>query len=146
MAALGAGAGVGVLVSRGRAHRDRPARPASEAERALVAPLAVGAPLDDYQVREIHAVEKGVLRVVLARDAASVNLDVALAGPGANRALASAGPYAIFYSLKNAPDADGQRLAKALAAVIQPNAALPPPPGLTTFEPQQPPPQQPPSH
>jgi hypothetical protein len=139
VAAMIAAGAAAVIIWRVRTEAAQPstARPASAAELALIAPLTVGSPLEDYQVREVHAVENGFVRVVCARDGAVVQLDIALGGGGGpNRALASAGQYSIYYSLQNAPDADGQKLAKALAAAMQPNGALPPPPGLTTFEPK----------
>jgi hypothetical protein len=121
----------GLWVSR---DHGRGPMPISDAEAALIAPLKAGAALEDYQVREVHGVTHGYERLVCTRGAGVVQLDVALAGD--TRAPATAGRYAIFYSLKDAPDADGQKLAKALAAIVLTHAENPPPPGMTVFTPR----------
>src|SRR4051812_33082616 len=121
--------GIGVLIGVGYAtnllgtHKPGPRVPAPEPpppptadELALVAPLAPGAPLEDYTIAEIYRVDPGVMRVLCTKDAGRVQLDISLAGDG--RAPVNIGPYAIFYAIDKAPDADGQRLAKALAAKI----------------------------
>jgi hypothetical protein len=110
-------------------------RTAGAAELALIAPLAPGSALEDYTISAVHPVENGVLRVVCVRDKSRVQLDIALPGSGA-LAAADAGRYAIFYSLDNAPEAEGQRLAKALAKNI--HNEVPTPPGLTQFVPHVP--------
>lgn len=141
--AFGVGAGLGYLIAHEPAPppgRDgggtpRP-RPAGAAERALLAPLREGSPLGDFEVKSIGAVnEQGVLRVVCAGDRAEVRLDIALLADDGPEPPAVAGRYAIFYSLKNATPEDGERLAAALAAVLNANAAAPIPPGLAPFTP-----------
>ncbi len=110
--------------------------PAGPAELALVSPLAEGSDLvAGFVVREIHGVERGYVRVVCAHDRAIVKLDVALADPEGTLPPASAGRYAIFYSLRGAAPEDGERLAKKLAKVIDAHLAVDPPPGMTTFTP-----------
>jgi hypothetical protein len=117
------------------------APPAGPAELALIAPLVPGGALLDFAVREIRAVDRGRLRVVCVKDKAVVRLDVALLDPEGVLPPASAGRYAVFYSLRGATPEDGERLAHKLARVIEPNAAKgPPPPGMTTFTPDQRPP------
>ena len=74
------------------------------------------------------------MRVVVARKDAVVRLDIALADPEGPVPPATAGRYAIFYSLRGATPDDGERLAKKLAAAISRNGA-PPPAGMTTFTP-----------
>ena len=74
------------------------------------------------------------MRVVFARKDAVVRLDVALVDPEGPVPPATAGRYAVYYSLRGATPEDGERLAKKLAGVIARNAA-PPPAGMTTFKP-----------
>jgi hypothetical protein len=113
-------------------------RPAGPAELALVAPLMPGSSLLDFTVREIHAVDRGRLRVVCGKDKAVVRLDVALLdAEGAVVPPASAGRYAVFYSLRGGAPEDGDRLARALAHLIGAHASAPPPPGMTTFTPEE---------
>jgi hypothetical protein len=116
-----------------------PSRAAGPAELGLLAPLTPGSVLGGFTVREIHAVEHGLLRVVCARDKKDkevVRLDVALAAPEGALPPATAGRYAIFYSLRGAMPEDADRLANELAAVIKGNAAAPAPAGMTTFTPE----------
>lgn len=120
------------------AGRQRP-RPAGPAERALVAPLAEGSALDDYEVREIHAVgPEGAMQVVCAKGRSVVRLSVALLTPATEEGPeppAVAGRYAIFYSLRGASPEEGERLARALAEVLSKNDAAPAPPGMAPFAP-----------
>jgi hypothetical protein len=113
-----------------------PPRPAGPAELALVAPLAPGSDLIGFTVREIRAVERGRLRVVCVKDKAVVRLDVALLDPDGALPPASAGRYAVFYSLRGAAPEDGDRLSRKLARILEAHAAAPPPPGMTTFTPE----------
>ncbi len=110
-------------------------RTASKDELAFIAPIAPGALLEQYKIEEVHPVENGVLRVVCAKDKARVQLDVALQGENV-RPASYTGRYAIFYSLENAPESDGQLLAKALAGHV--HSEMPPPPGMTVFVPHNP--------
>jgi hypothetical protein len=108
---------------------------AGAAELSLVAPLVPGSKLGGFVIREIRGVERGRERVVCAHDDAVVRLDVMLADPEGTLPPATAGRYAVFYSLRGATPEDGERLARKLAAVITANAAAPEPPGMTTFTP-----------
>lgn len=101
-----------------------------------MAPLVPGARLGGYEVREIHAIEGGQLTLVCAKDRATVRLSIALAADEGPAPPATAGRYAVFYSLRNAPPEDGERLAKALADVLGKHTDLPPPAGLTAFSPK----------
>ena len=117
------------------------ARPAGSAELALVAPIVPGGVLLDFAVREIRAVDRGRLRVVCVKDKAVVRLDVALLDPEGALPPATAGRYAVFYSLRGATPEDGERLARKLARVIEAHASTPPPPpGMSTFTPDERPP------
>lgn len=115
----------------------RPLIPATGAELALLAPVVPGSALLDFTVREIHAVDRGRLRVVCVKDKAVVRLDVALLDPEGTVPPASAGRYAVFYSLRGAAPEDADRLARKLARLIEPHASAPPPPGMTTFTPDE---------
>ncbi len=110
--------------------------PAGSSELRLLAPLAPGSVLGGFTIREIRGVEQGTLGVVCARGKEQVRLDVALADPEGALPPATAGRYAIFYSLRGAVPEDGDRLAQDLAAVITVNAAAPTPGGMTTFTPE----------
>jgi hypothetical protein len=110
-----------------------PPQRASEAERAFLRPLTEGRSLGGFQVRELRPVEKGSLRIVCERDGARVNLDIALLGPESPSPPAMAGPYAVYYSLERASQADGERLARELEKILTANAAVPPPPGLQPY-------------
>jgi hypothetical protein len=112
----------------------RAAAPGSP-ERALVAPLEPGASLAGFDVRSISVVEAGVLTLECARGPRSIRLYVALEG-GPVPAAVTCGRYAVFYSTGEASgfrDPDGERLAKALAAVLERHRELPPPDGLRRF-------------
>jgi hypothetical protein len=102
-----------------------------------VAPLAAGSTFGGFTVRAVHGVHDGVFRVVCAKDKAVVRLDVALLddSDGAPSPPATAGRYAIYYSLRGATPEDGEQLATRLARVIRNNASAAVPPGLAPFKP-----------
>jgi hypothetical protein len=118
-----------------RAAGSAPAPPSS-AERALVAPLAPGSDLAGFSVREIRGVEGGVMRVVCVKGKAEVRLDLALADEEGPTPPAVAGRYAVFYAVERATPEEGEKLAKALAKVVEKNAAAPPPAGMAPFTPR----------
>jgi hypothetical protein len=101
-----------------------------------VAPLAPRDDLAGFTVIEIQGVDRGRMRVVLAKGAAEVRLDVALADPDARLPpAATAGKYAIFYSVHAASPEEGERLAQKLGALVSAHASEPAPPGMTVFTP-----------
>ncbi|MRG90758.1 hypothetical protein [Polyangium spumosum] len=112
-----------------------PPRPAGPAELALVAPLAPGSSLDGFTVREILAVRDGVLTLVCEKDRSVVRLSIALAADDGPTPPAVAGKYAIFYSARRGDPAEAERLAKALAALLEKHPDVPAPPGMTSFVP-----------
>jgi|GEM_PF-2757235 len=132
LVALGVGAALGYVLTheRGpsRPKSVKPASPAGPAELALIAPLAVGSTVDGYELRTVDAVHDGVEVLTFARGASIVRIEIALDSP---EAPATAGRYAVFYSLADGsvPEADGQMLAKTVAAALQREA--PTPAGLT---------------
>lgn len=102
-----------------------------------MAPLAKGSELGGYQVRAIHGVQDGFMRVVLVKDGATVRLDVALASDDGPTPPATAGKYAVFYSLKGAVPEDGVALAQKLAKIIEGRKDAPAPKGMTKFVPKE---------
>jgi len=140
---VGIGAGLGYLIAHEPAPQRGGAPPvkrpaAGPAELALLAPLGPGSALLDFEVAEIHAVgDEGTLRVVCGRGEAIVALDVGLVAEAGPSPPARAGQYAIFYNtLKSATPREGERLAVALAAILEQNAAAPIPPGMTAYTPK----------
>jgi hypothetical protein len=140
---VGIGAGLGYLI----AHEPAPQRggvepvkrpAAGPAELALLAPLGPGSALVDFEVAEIHAVgDEGTLRVLCERGEAIVALDVGLVAEAGPTPPATAGRYAIFYNtLRGATPKEGERLAMALAAILEQNATAPTPPGMAPYTPK----------
>lgn len=139
--ALGVGAGLGYLIAHQPApgpasvEHEQPSS-AGAAELALVAPLVPGSALADFEVAAIQAVSaEGTLRVLCERGEASVALDVGLVADGGPIPPAVAGRYAIFYAIRGATSQEGERLAAALAAILEQNAAAPIPPGMAPYRP-----------
>lgn len=117
--------------------RPPPPPPAGAEELALVAPLAKGSELGGYEVRDIFGVQDGVMRLVCVKAQATVRLDIALSGEGGPEPPATAGKYAIYYSLKGAFPEDGLALAQKLAKVLEGHQDAPAPKGMTRFVPKQ---------
>lgn len=122
--------------NEGPSGADAPPPPASSAELAIVAPVAVGSKLEGWTVAAIHGVDHGTLEIVCEKGSARVALSVALAAAGGPEPPASTERYAVFYSLRGATGEDGERLAKALARVLDANRAAPAPSGLEPFVPR----------
>jgi hypothetical protein len=117
--------------------RKPPPSPSGE-ELALLSPLAAGSELAaGFEVRSIHGVEDGAMRVVCAKDDATVRLLVALADPEGPTAPATAGKYAVYYSLRNAVPEDGEKLAQALGKLLEKHQEPTPPRGMTKFVPKE---------
>ncbi|MBA3547020.1 MAG: hypothetical protein H0T76_11095 [Nannocystis sp.] len=139
--AMGVGAGLGYLIAHepapkpaGVEHEQPP--PAGPAELALVTPLMPGSTLADFEIAEIQAVSAGgALRVICGRGDATVTLDVGLVAAGGPTPPAVAGRYAIFYSIRGATSQEGERLAVALAAILEQNEAASIPPGMAPYRP-----------
>lgn len=113
----------------------RVAPPGAE-ELSLIAPLTRGADLGGFTIRDVRGVERGSMLLVCAKGSAVVRLEVALATDDGPAAPATAGRYAIFYSLRGAAPEDGERLAKKLAEVIKGHPDVAPPKGMTPFAPK----------
>ena len=103
---------------------------------ALLSPLAPGAKLGDFELVELHGVDGGVIEIACRKGSARIVLTVGLLASGGPSPPASTDRYAVFYSLRGAAPEDGERVAKALAAVLEANRAVPPPPGLGPFVPR----------
>jgi hypothetical protein len=114
-----------------------PAPPAGPEELAIVAPLAKGSDLGGYEVRDIRTVRDGVMRLVCVKDDATVRLDVALVDDEGPVPPATAGKYAVYYSLKGSVPEDGARLAQKLAKVLEQHQDAPVPKGMTKFVPKE---------
>jgi hypothetical protein len=148
--ALGTGATLGYLVSHEPMPRGSGSpstvsdtipsdAPASDAELAILSPLREGGALGEFEITRIEPIgEDGLLQITCRRGGAAVRLEVALAVDGGPLPPAVAGRYAVFYALEKAAPADGQRLALALAAILEANTAAPIPPGLGPFGSKQP--------
>jgi hypothetical protein len=117
--------------------RPPPLPPAGAEELALVSPLAKGSELGGWEVRDIHGVQDGVMRLVCVKAQATVRLDVALAADDGPEPPATAGKYAVYYSLKGAFPEEGLALAQKLAKVLEPHKDAPAPPGMTKFVPKE---------
>ncbi len=130
--------GSGVLrpASEGSSGAETPPRPANPGELALLAPVVPGGKLGDFEVTEVLGVEGGVLAIVCKKGPARIVLTVGLLASGGPSPPASTDRYAVFYSLRGATPEDGERVAKALAAVLEANRTVPPPPGLGPFVPR----------
>jgi len=95
----------------------------------------VGSSLADFEVIEIHAIQKGVLDVVCRKGRAAMRLSIALASDKGPEPPATAGKYAVFYSVRSGDPADAERLAKALAEIVGKHSDVPVPQGMTEFVP-----------
>jgi hypothetical protein len=113
-----------------------PPKPATPAEAALLSPLAKGSALGGWEVQRVEGIDRGALKIVCVKGRAGIHLYVALASDDGPAPPATAGRYAIFYSLKDAAPEDGERLAKEVAAVVEKNTEVPPPEGMTPFVPR----------
>lgn len=136
--ALGIGAALGYLI----AHQPPPdltrtgpaqAQPAGPAELAVVAPLRPGHALADFEVTAILAINPaGALRIACEQGEAGVTLELTLASDAGPAPTARAGPYAISYALRvGATHEQGERLAAALASILERNQGAPIPPGMS---------------
>jgi len=112
------------------------ARPASSAELSIIAPAVPGSKLADWDIRAVHAVDRGTMEVVCEKGAARVVLSIALAADGGPEPPVSTDRYAVFYSARGATTEDADRPAKALAELLRANQAVPPPGGLGPFVPR----------
>lgn len=95
----------------------------------------MGHSLADFEVVEIHAVQKGVLDVVCRKGRSVVRLWIALASDKGPEPPAETGKYAVFYSVRSGDPADAERLAKALAEIVGKHSDVPVPKGMTEFVP-----------
>ncbi len=114
----------------------KPPQPAGPSELALIAPIAAGTMLEGYSVKAVNAVENGILVIQCEKERTKITLWVALLGEGGPSAPASAGKYAVFYSLRGAESEDGEKLARAIAAILEKHGDVPVPPGLGRFVPE----------
>lgn len=112
-----------------------PAQPAGAEELALVAPLVVGSKLGTHEITKIHAIHKGVLEVHCRHERSQVRLSIALFSEKGPAPPAQADKYAIFYSVRGGDSAEGERLAKSLAEIVEKHSDVAVPKGMTEFVP-----------
>jgi hypothetical protein len=86
-------------------------------------------------VRAVHAISDGILVIVCGKDRALVRRWVALASDTGPEPPARSGKYAVFYSARNVDPPDAERLARALASILDGHTDVPVPPGMTPFVP-----------
>lgn len=113
-----------------------PARAPTAEEMAILAPLTKGSSLGGWEIVRVEGTDRGALRVVCVQKRAVVRLYIALAADDGPAPPATAGKFAIFYSLKDASAEDGERLAAELATILEKNKDAPPPAGMTPFQPR----------
>lgn len=120
----------------------------SDAERALVAPLEVGATFPSWgerghawTVRAIARSRRGTLDVVAERDTELVVLSIALGQEDGPEPPARVGRYAIWYQIvRSQLTSDfAARAARGLAGVIAKHPDVEPPSGMPVFAPSAPP-------
>ena len=80
----------------------RPLPPAGSAELALIAPLAVGDSLDAWKLKEVSAVDEGLIHLVFVPEKGRSKIEILLAlatdeGPAPPIVV---GHFALFYSVK----------------------------------------------
>ncbi len=112
--------------------------PAGPVELAIVAPIVVGSTSKGWKVEAISAVHEGAIVVsfVEEKGQGAVDLFVTESAEDEVAPPATAGRYAVFYSVRLALPEDGDRLAKVLARAIEKNQAAPTPPGLKPYAPR----------
>ncbi|MFT3772772.1 MAG: hypothetical protein QM820_45865 [Minicystis sp.] len=128
----GAPAASASIAGSASARRPPPPPPSAE-ELAILAPIARGSDLAGFEVREIHGVRDGVLRIVCTKKDSLVRLDIALTDDEGPVPPATAGKYAVFYTAKSTLPDDAAKLAQQLAKVLEGHQDLPPPKGMTKF-------------
>jgi len=108
--------------------------PAGPSEAALLAPLAVGDELSEWELKFIGGVQEGRLPVVFAKDGRVVRLEVVLASADAPEPPAATRRFHIYYRASDVPPDEAGGLARELAGVIAKNGSVPPPAGMKTYE------------
>ncbi len=111
------------------------APPAGPVELAILAPIVVGSTSKGWKIEAISAVHEGAItvRFVEEKGRGVVDLFVSASSDDGAPPPATAGRYAIFYSVRRALPEHGDRLAGVLARAIEKNAAAPVPPGLAPY-------------
>jgi hypothetical protein len=136
---LGIGSALGFTIGR---HERAPGTKApstagpllTDNERALLAPVTEGGKLGEFDVTEVHPIgEDGGLRLACRKEHAIVRLEIVRAAPESPPAPITEGPYAIYYSVQDASQADGEALAGSLAAILRANSSVRVPPRLAPF-------------
>jgi hypothetical protein len=115
-----------------------PPPPAGPVELAILAPIVVGSTSKGWKVAAISAVHEGAIVVSFVEEKGKGAVDLIVAASAEDEVAppATAGRYAVFYSVRLALPEDGERLAKVLARAIEKNQAAPTPPGLRPYAPR----------
>lgn len=115
-----------------------PPPPAGPVELSILAPIVVGSTSKGWKVEAISAVHEGAIVVsfVEEKGKGAVDLLVVMSAEDEVAPPATAGRYAVFYSVRLALPEDGDRLARVLARAIEKNQDAPVPPGLRPFQPR----------
>jgi hypothetical protein len=111
--------------------RRMPPPPAGSAELAVLAPIAPGSSFEGWKVAHISAVHHGAIRIDLERTGERAALTIYASKAGPPPPPATVGPYAVYYSAKQA--SEGDKLARALAKVLERHRDAPVPVGLGAF-------------
>jgi hypothetical protein len=124
--------------ARAIASAPAPPPPAGPVELAIVAPIVVGSTSKGWRVEAISAVHEGAIVVSFVEEKGRGAVDLLVAASAEDEVAppATAGRYAVFYSVRLALPEDGDRLARVLARAIEKNQAAPTPPGLKPYAPQ----------
>ena len=112
--------------------------PAGPIELGILAPIVVGSTSKGWKVEAISAVHEGAIVVSFVEEKGKGAVDLLVVASAEDEVAppATAGRYAVFYSVRLALPEDGDRLARVLARAIEKNQDAPVPPGLRPFQPQ----------
>ena len=126
--------GIGAVASAAVA----PPPPAGPVELGILAPIVVGSTSKGWKVEAISAVHEGAIVVSFVEEKGKGAVDLLVVASAEDEVAppATAGRYAVFYSVRLALPEDGDRLARVLARAIEKNQDAPVPPGLRPFQPQ----------
>lgn len=135
LAALLAVTVVGVVVVRRRhaapaallhVRSSRPV-PASAEARALLAPIAEGGVVQEWQVHSITREPDGSVYLTMKNAGRTIDVRVMKWAPGSPNPPVRAGGYVVYYNAHNGLEQVGFALARAVGAAIQPHASGPVP-------------------
>jgi hypothetical protein len=127
--------GIGAIASAAAA----PPPPAGPVELGILAPIVVGSTSKGWKVEAISAVYEGAIVVSFVEEEGKGAVDLLVAASAEEDEVAppaTAGRYAVFYSVRLTLPEDGDRLARMLGRILEKNQDAPVPPGLRPFQPR----------